>query len=139
MVGEGGGILIGLDLKKDRSLLEAAYNDREGVTAAFNLNLLVRANRELGADFRIARFRHMAAYNEGEGRVEMHLVSTCDQCVRIGGVQIPFEKDESIFTECSYKYSLEGFRDLALAAGLKVVEVWTDPREYFSVQYLTAP
>jgi dimethylhistidine N-methyltransferase len=137
LVGGGGGLLIGVDLEKDRSVLEAAYNDREGVTAAFNLNLLVRVNRELGADFRVGRFRHMAVYSEDEGRIEMHLVSTSDQCVCIGGQQIPFEKDETIFTECSYKYSLERFRDLALEAGLKVRKVWTDPKRYFSVQYLT--
>ncbi len=135
--GSGGGLLIGVDLRKDAAILEAAYDDREEVTAAFNLNLLERINRELGADFRPGRFRHQARYDEGEGRIEMHLVSTVDQCVRIGSCLIPFEKGETIFTESCYKYALDQFDELARSAGWRLEHVWTDPREWFSVQYLT--
>lgn len=138
LVGAGGALLIGVDLKKERGVLETAYNDAAGVTAAFNLNLLHRANRELGADFRPERFRHTAIYNERQGRIEMHLISEAEQVVRVGGRKIPFRKGETIFTECSYKYSLEEFGALGRSAGLRVEKVWTDARRMFSVQYLTA-
>lgn len=136
--GRDGGLLIGVDLKKDLGVLEAAYNDGPGVTAAFNLNLLIRINRELGADFRTDRFRHRAVWNEREGRMEMHLVSLVDQGVRIGTRQIHFAKDETIFTESCYKYSLGQFAGLSARAGWTLERVWTDPRRWFSVQYLRA-
>jgi dimethylhistidine N-methyltransferase len=135
LCGPGGGLLIAADLQKDRRILKAAYDDREGMTAAFNLNLLVRINRELGADIALDRFRHRAFYNEIEGRIEMHLVSQADQAVRIGGELIAFKEGETIHTENSYKYTLPGFAALARQAGLEVEQVWTDERGYFSVQY----
>jgi dimethylhistidine N-methyltransferase len=135
--GANGGLLIGVDLKKDPDILNRAYNDREGVTAAFNLNILARVNRELGANFQLDRFRHHAFYNEKMGRIEMHLVSMTDQTVRVCGIEIHFKTGESIWTESSYKYSLEEFADLAAKAGFKVRNVWTDDARLFSVQYLT--
>jgi dimethylhistidine N-methyltransferase len=132
----GGGLLIGVDLKKDARILEPAYNDRKGVTAAFNLNLLRRINCELGADFRLDRYRHHAFYNAERGRIEMHLVSLEAQAVCIGPARFSLAKGESIRTECSYKYSLDEFRALAAAAGLEVEQVWTDEQQLFSVQYL---
>lgn len=134
--GAGGGLLIGVDLKKDRAVLEAAYDDSEGITAQFNLNVLRRINSELGADFDLDAFAHRALYNTGEGRVEMHLVSLKDQEVLLDGTSVAFEKGETIHTENSYKYSLEGFARLAARAGFTVKEVWTDEDEQFSVQYL---
>ena len=135
--GPRGGLLIGVDLKKDVAVLNAAYNDSAGVTAAFNLNLLRRMNEELGADFDLAGFRHHAYYNALAGRIEMHLMSLRSQTARLGGLQIAFEEEETILTECSYKYSLADFARLAASAGLAVRKVWTDPDEKFSVQYLT--
>ena len=111
--GAGGGLLIGADLRKDIDVLEAAYDDKEGVTAAFNLNVLRRINRELNADFDIDGFRHEARYNEKEGRIEMHLVSLSQQTVHIGGSVFQFQAGESIHTENSYKYSLSQFAALA--------------------------
>lgn len=134
---QGGGLLIGVDLKKDPMLLHRAYNDRQGVTEQFNKNLLVRINQELGGKFRLDQFEHYAFFNPTEGRVEMHLVSLKDQSVRIGEVEISFALGESIWTENSYKHTLEGFASLAATAGFKVEHVWTDPRQLFSVQYLT--
>jgi len=131
-----GGVLLGVDLKKDPSLLHAAYNDTAGVTAAFNLNLLARINRELDANFALANFRHYACYNPIQGRIEMHLVSLHDQTVWIGDQQIDFRRGEPIWTECSYKYHLQEFAALAAQAQLAVAEVWTDPQNLFSVHYL---
>jgi dimethylhistidine N-methyltransferase len=136
--GPGGGLLIGVDLDKDPLVLYDAYNDPEGVTAAFNLNLLERINRELGADFDTDSFEHQAVYNAGAGRVEMHLVSLADQAVHVDGATIDFSEGESIWTESSYKYTLEGFRELAGDSGFEVERVWTDEFEWFSVQYLAA-
>jgi dimethylhistidine N-methyltransferase len=136
--GPGGGLLIGVDLRKDPVKLHHAYNDWEGVTAAFNLNLLARINRELGADFQLDRFRHYAFYNPREGRVEMHLVSLANQTVHVGEAKFTFEIGESIWTESSYKYRLTEFAAMAGAAGFAVEQVWTDPQGLFSVQYLTA-
>lgn len=133
----GGGLLIGVDLKKDATLLHRAYNDRQGVTEQFNKNLLVRINRELGGNFQLDQFEHYAFYNPTEGRVEMHLVSLKNQSVRIGDAEISFALGESIWTENSYKYTLEDFASLAATAGLTVAHVWTDPQQFFSVQYLT--
>ncbi len=135
--GPGGGLLIGVDLKKDPQVLNAAYNDAQGVTAAFNMNLLRRMNDELRADFDLAQFAHRAFYNALAGRIEMHLMSLRAQTVHLGGVALPFEEEETILTECSYKYSLPDFAALAGAAGLAVRRVWTDSEQKFSVQYLT--
>jgi dimethylhistidine N-methyltransferase len=137
-VDHGGGVLIGVDLEKDDAVLEAAYNDAQGVTAEFNLNLLRRFNRELGADFDLDAFRHLAFYNRDAGRIELHLESLADQTVHLGGEEIHFDRGEQIHTEYSYKYTLGGFRALAAEAGLEVEEVWTDDRRLFSVQYLRA-
>lgn len=138
IVGPGGGLLIGADLKKDRACLERAYNDAQGVTAAFNKNVLARINRELGGTFVLNQFRHRAFYNEAHGRIEMHLVSARAQRVTIGGVPITFEEGETIRTEYSHKYSLADFRALADAAGFEVTDVWVDDEQLFSVQYLVA-
>lgn len=134
--GLGGGLIVGVDLKKDPCLIASAYNDRRGVTAAFNLNLLGRINRELGADFRLDRFAHYAFYNPRAGRIEMHLVSLEDQVVRLNGEAVRFVLGESIWTESSYKYSLEDFERLASGAGFCVRHVWTDADKLFSIQYL---
>ena len=136
LCGRGGALLIGVDLKKDPAVLERAYDDAAGVTAAFNLNLLVRLNRELHANFQVDRFRHLACYNATLGRVEMHLVSLARQTASIEDVAILFERDETIHTENCYKFDLEDFRDLAGCAGLEVRQVWMDDRHFFSVQYL---
>ena len=138
-VGRGGSILLGVDLKKDKEALDAAYNDSQGVTADFNLNLLERMNRELGADFDLATFRHAAFYDEGLGRVEMHIESLTSQTVRLDGASISFTKGETIHTENSYKYSIEEFRQLAARAGFDPTQVWTDTDRLFSLHYLTLP
>jgi dimethylhistidine N-methyltransferase len=138
MVGSDGGMLIGVDMKKDRERLHAAYNDSAGVTAAFNLNLLHRINRELDGSFDVERFRHHAFYNESEGRVEMHLVSRCAQQVRIGEHTFSFEEGETIHTENSYKYTQAAFRALAARAGFGVGKVWQDEEGLFSVFHLKA-
>jgi dimethylhistidine N-methyltransferase len=135
-VGVGGGLLIGIDMKKDKAVLDAAYNDRQGVTAAFNRNLLVRINRELGADFEPERFEHRAFYNEAAGRVEMHLVSRCAQRVRLNGGVFEFAAGEGIHTESSYKYTPREFRALAVRAGFAPLSCWMDSRSLFSVHYL---
>jgi dimethylhistidine N-methyltransferase len=135
--GPGGALLIGVDLKKDPGLIHRAYNDAAGVTAAFNENLLVRINRELGAELPLHRFRHHAFYDPGAGRVEMHLVSLDERVEDVGGELVAFERGESIWTESSHKYTLRGFATLAEAAGFSVAQVWTDEEEMFSVQYLT--
>ena len=134
LCGKSGGLIIGVDLQKSREVLEAAYNDSAGVTAEFNLNLLVRANRELGADFDLPLWRHQAVYNEHEGRIEMHLVSEAAQTVHLGDREFRFERGEKIVTEFSYKYTLEGFTRLAVSAGFREASrVWTDPERRFAV------
>jgi dimethylhistidine N-methyltransferase len=134
LCGKDGGLVIGVDLQKSREVLEAAYNDSAGVTAQFNLNLLVRANRELGADFDLPLWRHQAIYNEREGRIEMHLISEADQTVRVGGREFTFVRGEKIITEYSYKHTLEGFARLASSAGFREASrVWTDPERLFAV------
>jgi dimethylhistidine N-methyltransferase len=135
VAGPGGGLLIGVDLKKDVAVLEAAYNDREGVTGAFNLNVLHRLRDELGAEVRVDRFEHRAFYNEAEGRIEMHLVSTEPQTIRLDHTDVRFEAGETIHTENSYKYDPEQFRALAASAGWRRATSWTDENAYFSVQY----
>ena len=117
-------------------MLHNAYNDSEGVTAAFNLNLLERINRELDCDFQLDAFEHYAFYNPRESRVEMHLISQRDQVVHIDGETISFIKGESIWTESSYKYNLDEFEQMAAVAGFRVERVWVDERQWFSVQYL---
>lgn len=131
-----GGLLIGADLKKDRSILRAAYNDSRGITAAFNLNLLVRANAELGADFDLSAFHHDAVYNEELGRIEMYLVSDRPQSVKIGDLSFSFAAGEAIHTENSHKYGVEEFQALARSAGFQPVKVWVDRNELFSVHFL---
>jgi dimethylhistidine N-methyltransferase len=137
-VGPKGAMLVGVDLKKDPALLHAAYNDSRGVTAAFNLNLLARINRELGADFDLRRWRHYAFYNAALGRIEMHLGSLTKQTVDVGNHRFTFERGETIHTENSYKYSVGEFQTLARCGGFKSVKVWTDAAELFSVHGLTA-
>jgi len=134
-VGTDGGLLIGVDLKKDVEVLRAAYNDSEGVTAAFNKNLLRRMNRELEATFDLDQFEHQALWNEQAGCIEMHLRSRIDQTVTVAGEPIAFAEGETIRTEYSYKYTLDDFEALAAEAGLAVEQVWTDDQSYFSVQY----
>lgn len=136
LCGRGGGLLIGVDRHKPRHILEPAYNDREGVTAQFNLGILARANRELGADFDLSSFRHRAPYNETEGRIEMHLVSECEQTVHLDTHEFSFEEGEYITTEHSYKYTLPGFVGLASRAGFDLVRNWEDRNHLFSVLYL---
>lgn len=130
-----GGLLIGVDLQKDKNILEAAYNDEQGITAAFNKNILCHINRKLNADFNPDHFDHRAFYNEKEHRMEMHLKSKTEQMVTIGEEQIHFEEGETIHTENSYKYTLSTFKDL-VAPGFSVQKVWTDEKNFFSVQYL---
>ena len=137
LCGSGGGLLIGVDLRKSPQVLEPAYNDAQGVTAEFNLNLLRRMNAELGADFDLDSFAHSAFYDTEIGRIEMHLRSLKAQQVHIGDETIAFRENETIWTECSYKYSLPEFAAMAETAGFAVRQVWTDPEHKFSVQYLT--
>lgn len=138
LVGRGGGVLIGADLKKDPKILEAAYDDAAGVTAAFNKNILARINRELNGTFDLDAFRHHALYNPKRGRVEMHLISLEKQTIRIAGENIDFAEGEGIHTENSHKFTVAGFQSLAERAGLRSREVWTDPKRWFSVHFLTA-
>lgn len=136
LCGEKGGLLIGIDLQKDTATLEAAYNDRAGVTAEFNLNLLRRINRELGGDFNIERFAHRSIYNTDQHRIEMHLVSQSEQIVSIGQHKFQFAVGESICTEYSHKYSIGGFAELAAEAGFTLDKHWTDEDRLFAVLYL---
>ena len=136
MVGPGGDLLIGVDTKKDPDILFRAYNDSRGVTAAFNRNLLVRINRDLGADFVPARYRHWAPYNDAEGRVEMYLVAEGAQSVSVSGQVVTFADGERIHTENSYKYGIDEFLALARSSGLHPLRTWTDAQELFSVHYL---
>jgi dimethylhistidine N-methyltransferase len=134
--GRKSGLLIGVDLVKDPATLHAAYNDAAGVTAAFNLNLLRRINRDIGSDFKLEAFAHYAYYNPALARVEMHLVSRQQQTVDLAdGLTARFYEGESIHTESSHKYTLESFHALAEKAGYRRIAVWVDPRHWFSVQY----
>ncbi|MGV3493722.1 MAG: L-histidine N(alpha)-methyltransferase [Ramlibacter sp.] len=135
----GGALLLGADLVKDPRLLHAAYNDAAGVTAAFNRNLLVRANRELGTNFVPARFHHYAFYNAPLQRIEMHLVSAVAQAVTLQGERHAFAEGEALHTENSYKFTVDGLRALAAQAGFRPGPVWTDPDRLFSVHWLHAP
>ena len=132
----GDRMIIGVDLQKDPRVLHAAYNDAAGVTARFNLNLLERMNRQLGAGFDIRRFEHVARYDPTEGRIEMHLRSRAPQEVRIGDETIRFAAREMIHTEYSYKYTRDSFRQLTASAGLRTVDCWTDDQRFFSVWIL---
>ena len=133
-------LLLGADLKKDRAVLEAAYDDALGVTAAFNLNLLARINRELRADFHVRDFRHVALYDEREGRVEMHLESAREQAVNLCAlaVSVNFREGERIHTENSYKYDLDGLSALAAETGFERAETWLDSSERFSSNLFVA-
>lgn len=135
----GGGLLLGCDLVKDPAVLHAAYNDAQGVTAAFNLNLLARANRELGADFDVGAFWHSAFYNAAQGRIEMHLVSRRHQRVALGGECYELDEGLALHTENSYKFTIDGLRRLAAQAGFRPGAVWTDAQRRFSVHWLRAP
>lgn len=135
ILGPGGEMLIGVDLKKDTAILDAAYNDRTGVTAAFNLNLFERINRELSGDLDLDSFEHYAFYSETNGRVEIYIRSLADQQATIAGRLFDFAAGELIHTEYSYKYSVSEFRNLAARAGFRPVDTWTDPAELFSVHY----
>jgi dimethylhistidine N-methyltransferase len=137
-VGPKGAMLVGVDLKKDPVVLHRAYNDSRGVTAAFNLNLLERINRELEGDFDLRRWQHYAFYNAALGRIEMHLASLASQSVNIGDHRFGFERGETIHTENSYKYSVAEFQALAARGGFKPVKVWTDSAQFFSLHGLTA-
>lgn len=136
LVQPGGALLIGVDLKKDARILHRAYNDSQGVTAAFNLNLLERLRTELNAELDPRGFRHRAFYNARAGRIEMHLVSRRDQEIRVDGRRFRFRAGESIHSENSYKYSIAEFHGLARRAGLQPVRVWIDPERLFSIHYL---
>jgi dimethylhistidine N-methyltransferase len=137
-VGAGGALLIGVDLKKDKATLDAAYADAKGVTARFNLNLLQRINRELDADFQMNRFRHKAFYDPSQGRVEMHLESLVAQVARVAGQRFDFAPGETIHTEISCKYSIGEFQELGKRAGFSPEKVWTDPEQLFSVHGMVA-
>jgi len=134
---QGGALLIGVDLRKDRARLEPAYDDAAGVTAEFNLNLLARINRELDADFDLDRFRHEATWNPDDGRIEIRLVSMVKQSVEIAGRPFRFASGETILTEYSHKYDLGEFASMAREAGFAVEKVWLDDDRLFSIQLLT--
>jgi dimethylhistidine N-methyltransferase len=131
-----GDLIVGVDLKKSASLLEPAYDDAQGISAAFALNVLVRINRELGADFDLTQFEYRACYNEAAGRIEMAIASLSNQTVRLGDAEIPFKAGETLRTEHSYKYTIDEFQLLAMEAGFKPVQVWTDADQLFSLHHL---
>ena len=135
----GGALLLGADLIKSPAVLHAAYNDAQGVTAAFNLNLLERANRELGCDFALERFDHCAFYNAPQQRIEMHLVSTHRQSVRVGGEVYAFRAGETLHTENSCKFTIDGLHELAVSAGMVPGPVWTDAQGWFGLIWLDIP
>lgn len=137
VAGPGGALLVGADLVKDADVLLRAYDDSEGVTAQFTLNLLHRFNRELEADFDVDGFRHLALWNADEQRIEIYLESLRRQTVRLCGEEIRFAAGERVLAEYSNKFTRESFARMAEAAGCRVEDVWTDEREWFSVQYLT--
>ncbi len=138
LLGDGSFMVVGVDLKKDRDILIAAYDDAKGVTADFNLNLLDRINRELDGDIDRAAFAHTVRYDEDEGRIEMHLESRRDQTVRIDGHAFDFKEGETIHTENSYKYGLEDFARVAASSGWRATRHWTDAQGLFSIHLLAA-
>jgi len=131
-----GELIVGVDLKKSADILEPAYDDAQGVSAAFALNLLTRINRELGANFDLSQFTYQAHYNKTAGRIEMGIVSQRSQSVHLGDTVISFAQGEILRTEYSYKYTVEEFQLLAMDAGFQPVEVWVDPDQYFSLHHL---
>jgi len=133
MLGRGATLIIGIDLVKDSRILNAAYNDKAGVTARFNLNLLARINRELDGDFDLASFSHHAFYNADRRRIEMHLASKKRQKVRVAGRVFEFRAGETIHTENSYKYSVESLNALAGGVGWMPIKAWTDAKKYFVI------
>jgi L-histidine Nalpha-methyltransferase len=137
-VSADGALLLGVDRRKDVKTLHAAYNDAAGVTAAFNLNVLRRLNRELGATFDPERFSHRAFFNDEASRIEMHLLSPVEQTVQVAGERISFEAGETIWTESSYKYDRTRLESLVTSAGFRIVRLWSDAAEQFSVAYLGA-
>ena len=136
VLGPQGGLLIGVDLQKDPDMIKRAYDDSQNITAQFNLNLLHRINRELNANFNVDQFRHHVEYDERRGRVEIYLVSTCDQNVTVSGQVFPFSAGEAIFTEYSHKYTIDGFVRMATTAGFNLHRDWTDPDQRFAVLHL---
>jgi L-histidine N-alpha-methyltransferase len=136
ILGAGATMIVGVDRIKEETVLNDAYDDAAGVTAKFNLNILRRMNRELSGDFDLSAFRHRAFYNAEGHRIEMHLESLRDQTVRVAGRNFTFAKGETIHTENSYKYTVEGFRALAESAGWRPVATWTDENDYFAVHAL---
>ena len=138
VLGPQGGLLIGVDLQKDPAIVTAAYNDSQQVTDAFNLNVLHRVNRELGANFDVDQFRHEAIYNQRAGRVEIFVVSQREQTVEIGGHEFKFAAGERVLTEYSHKYTIDGFAQLAQAAGFSLRKAWTDPDRLFAVLHLVS-
>jgi dimethylhistidine N-methyltransferase len=137
--GAGGAMLIGVDLQKDPAIIERAYNDSAGVTAEFNLNMLVHLNREFGFDFDVSAFAHSAHYDAEEGRMEIRLISQKTQVISNGDERIDIGDGESILTEYSHKYTLQGFARMAERAGFEVRKAWIDPDDLFSVQYCVRP
>ena len=137
VIGPDGAMLVGVDLKKDPAVLHAAYNDAQGVTAAFSLNLLERVNRELKGDFNLERFEHDASYNARAGKIEIFIRSRADQIVTVAGRRFPFTRAERIHTEDSWKYTVPEFQHLAARAGYSAARVWTDAAALFSVHLLT--
>ena len=135
--GENGALLIGVDLQKDPKIIDRAYNDSAGITAAFNLNMLRHLNTSYGTDFDLDAFEHRAEYDEDEGRVVLELVSQEDQVVSVCDAEIDIADGEAILTEYSHKYTLDGFAEMADAAGFEVAHVWADKDRLFSVQYCT--
>jgi L-histidine Nalpha-methyltransferase len=137
LLGEGSAFLVGVDLKKPASILLPAYNDARGVTAAFNLNLLARINRELGGTFDLSRFAHEGIWNARAGRIEMHLRSLANQTAHVRGRGFAFAKGETIHTENSHKYTMEEFQALARAGGWRPIKAWTDPARLFALHLLS--
>ncbi|MFN3314406.1 MAG: L-histidine N(alpha)-methyltransferase [Hyphomonas sp.] len=138
-LGPGAGMIVGVDLIKPVPVLEAAYNDEAGITAAFSLNILRRMNRELGGDFKLENFRHDARYNPRSQAIDIHLISEVRQNVTVSGQKIRFDRDEKLHLESSHKYDAESFADLAAEAGFRSAAVWTDPKRLFSVHFLAVP
>ena len=136
LLGPEGGLLIGIDLQKEPEIIHAAYNDSEGVTDQFNLNILHRINSELDANFDVQQFEHLAFYNQAQGRVEIYLVSCCEQTVQIGEHLFEFATGERVFTEYSHKYSIESFAKMAAAAGFTLHQHWSDEEKLFAVLHL---
>jgi len=136
LLGHGGSLLIGVDLQKSPAILEPAYDDAQGISADFALNLLTRINRELNADFIVDQFGYSAIYNQSAGRIEMYIVSLMSQTVHLNGAAISFEAGERLRTEYSYKYSIPQFQQLATLAGFQPQQVWTDPQQLFSLHHL---